>query len=343
MQVISEKINNFNYAPGTATYGAEGLHGVQGADGNCIFFTSYNIIGGEDLQAFKQCLRENRLPIRQGKIVPRKFKNGDYFFDRLGNILELTDIDQLMSFPALSNNYNLYFKFVGKIRPAATQDNIFTKTENSSRISLNSQFTGVDINNSDMDIDNSGEDTNYALRIISGDITGDNVEVLHGTAYYNYNKMSDIKFYYDTLNNIWHIDSEIPIVIDSEVTVNDDAVDNISLDGYSSVITTNTPITVFYNLAKNITWSYKDGYYIVLNNVTIPDQMKKDVRIKIVTNDGKTIMKTFQNIGERFTFQTNTIQTVSLIYNIEVYLERVNLKKAETSLSSGVVRAVNPR
>lgn len=194
-----------------------------------------------------------------------------------------------------------------------------------------------------MDIDNSGEDTNYALRIISGDITGDNVEVLHGTAYYNYNKMSDIKFYYDTLNNIWHIDSEIPIVIDSEVTVNDDAVDNISLDGYSSVITTNTPITVFYNLAKNITWSYKDGYYIVLNNVTIPDQMKKDVRIKIVTNDGKTIMKTFQNIGERFTFQTNTIQTVSLIYNIEVYLERVNLKKAETSLSSGVVRVVNPR
>ena len=194
-----------------------------------------------------------------------------------------------------------------------------------------------------MDIDNSGEATNYALRIISGDITGDNIEVLHGTAYYNYNKMSDIKFYYDTLNNIWHIDSEIPIVIDSEVTVNNDAVDNISLDGYSSVITTNTPITVFYNLAKNITWSYKDGYYIVLNNVTIPDQMKKDVRIKIVTNDGKTIIKTFQNIGERFAFQTNTIQTVSLIYNIEVYLERVNLKKAETSLSSGVVRVVNPR
>lgn len=338
MQVISEKINNFNYAPGTATYGAEGLPGIQGNDGNCIFFTTYNIIGGEDLQAFKQCMRENRLPIRQGAVVPRKFKNGDYFFDRLGNILELTDIDQLMSFPALSNNYNTYFKFVGKIRPAATQDNIFTKTENSSRISLNSQYAGVDINNSDLDIDNSGDSTNYTLRIISGDITGDNVEVLHGTAYYNYNKMSDIKFYYDTVNNIWHIDSEIPIVIDSEVSVNDDADENISLDNYSSVITTKTPITVFYNLAKDITWSYKDGYYVVLNNVNLPEQIKKDTRIKVVTSAGRVLIKTFQNISDRFSFQTNTIQTISLIYNIEVYLDRVKLKKADIEVTSGVVK-----
>lgn len=337
MQVISEKINNFNYAPGTATYGAEGLPGAQGNDGNCIFFTSYNIIGGEDLQAFKQCMRENRLPIRSGTVIPRKFKNGDYFFDRLGNILVLTDIDQLMSFPALSNNYNTYFNFVGKIRPAQTQDNIFTKTENSSRISLNSQYAGVDINNSDMDIDNSNDNTNYALRIISGDITGDNVEVLHGTAYYNYNKMSDIKFYYDTVNNIWHIDSEIPIVIDSEVSVNNDAAENISLDNYSSVITTNTPITVFYNLAKEITWSYKDGYYIVFNNNKLPEQIKNDTRIKIVTSSGQVLIKTFQNISDRFSFQTNTIQTISLIYNIEVYLNRVTLKTSN-EVVSGVVK-----
>lgn len=243
-----------------------------------------------------------------------------------------------MSFPALSNNYNTYFKFVGKIRPAATQDNIFTKTENSSRISLNSQYAGVDINNSDLDIDNSGDSTNYTLRIISGDITGDNVEVLHGTAYYNYNKMSDIKFYYDTVNNIWHIDSEIPIVIDSEVSVNDDADENISLDNYSSIITTKTPITVFYNLAKDITWSYKNGYYVVLNNVNLPDQIKKDARIKVVTSDGRVLIKTFQNIGDRFSFQTNTIQTISLIYNIEVYLDRVKLKKADTEVTSGVVK-----
>jgi hypothetical protein len=75
---------------------------------------------------------------------------------------------------------------------------------------------GVDINSADIDINNS-TDTNYPLRIISGNLSGDNIELLHGTAYYNYNKLSDIKVYYDVTNNIWHLDSEDPIVIDSEV------------------------------------------------------------------------------------------------------------------------------
>lgn len=340
LQFTSESINNYNYAPGTATYGGQGLPGTPGADGNCIFFTTYNVIGGEDMYAFRQALRENRLPIRNGIVIPRKFKNGDYFFDRLGNILELTDIDSLMSFPALTENYNLYFKLVGRIRPASTQDNIFTKTENSSRVSLNSEYTGVDINNSDLDIDNSGDDTNYALRLIGGSLTGDNVEVLHCTAFHNYNRMSDLKIYYNTVDNIWHIDSEVPIVIDSEVKVNDDADELISLDNYSSVITSKTPITVFYNIAQNITWEPTQGYYIKLNGIeNIPAEMKNFIQVKIVTNDGQTIFKTIDNVTERFNTLNSKFQTVSLIYNIEVYLRRVTAKKKDVT-SSGIVKVV---
>jgi hypothetical protein len=56
-KLVSEAINNYNYAPGIATYGAQGIKGSQGEDGNCIFFTTYNIAGNEDLDAFKICMQ----------------------------------------------------------------------------------------------------------------------------------------------------------------------------------------------------------------------------------------------------------------------------------------------
>jgi hypothetical protein len=57
IKLVSEAINNYNYAPGIATYGAQGIKGESGSDGNCIFFTTYNIVGNEDLDAFKLCMQ----------------------------------------------------------------------------------------------------------------------------------------------------------------------------------------------------------------------------------------------------------------------------------------------
>jgi hypothetical protein len=196
---------------------------------------------------------------------------------------------------------------------------------------------GVDINSADIDVVDSTT-TNYPLRIISGNLSGDNIELLHGTAYYNYNKLSDIKIYYDVTNNIWHLDSEDPIVLDSRVQVNEDADDNVDdVDGYSSVITSKTPMTVFYNYAQQLTWSYYNTYYIRLNgldDIELPEDIQNNMRIKIVKSDGTTYIRSLSNLSTKFSWQTSKTQTVSVIYNIEVYLSFV---KATTLRKSAVL------
>ena len=58
---ISRKINNTEYAPGIATYGNSGDNGARGDGGNAIYYTSFNIISGEDLPSFKKAVREQKL------------------------------------------------------------------------------------------------------------------------------------------------------------------------------------------------------------------------------------------------------------------------------------------
>jgi len=51
-QLISQKFNNYNYAPGIATYGIDGKTGKSGEDGNNIYFTDYiidDVEGADDL------------------------------------------------------------------------------------------------------------------------------------------------------------------------------------------------------------------------------------------------------------------------------------------------------
>jgi hypothetical protein len=49
------------------------------------------------------------------------------------------------------------------------------------------------------------------------------------------------------------------------------------------------------------------------------------MKIKIVKSDGTTYIRTLSNIGTKFSWQTSKTQTVSVIYNIEVYLDFVKM------------------
>ena len=44
-EILSQKFNNYDYAPGIATYGIDGKTGDTGYDGNIIYYTDYDITG----------------------------------------------------------------------------------------------------------------------------------------------------------------------------------------------------------------------------------------------------------------------------------------------------------
>ena len=51
--LISQKFNNYNYAPGIATYGVDGKTGITGNDGNNIYFTDCDLINDTDNKNLK--------------------------------------------------------------------------------------------------------------------------------------------------------------------------------------------------------------------------------------------------------------------------------------------------
>ena len=336
---INQIYNNFSYAPGIATYGGNGATGAQGEHGNCIFFTTYNIMSGEDLPELREAIQEQRLPIKNGIKFPRKYQNGDYFFDSTGTIFRLHDIDKLTRFPILADNYQVYFTLCGQIKSNNDANALFATTADTNKISLNQYYAGVDINNTDKAIPNTDTE-DYALRIFGDNIQNksDIVEILHATPFYNFTQNADFKIYYDGINNVWHLDSDVPIVVDSEIKVNNNHNDIIDLDDYSSVIITDTPITSFYNIASKIKYNkpnFKedDGQWVFIS-LNLPEdkefrrffdeQFLNKIRVKI-EYDGKTFItqiKDKYSISLKLDNNKNSNKTIliSLIYNIEVFI-----------------------
>ena len=63
-QILSQKYNNYDYAPGIATYGIDGKTGQTGEDGNNIYFTDYDIINStSDLNEMLSKIMSNILPL----------------------------------------------------------------------------------------------------------------------------------------------------------------------------------------------------------------------------------------------------------------------------------------
>lgn len=329
---ISRKINNTEYAPGIATYGNSGDNGARGDGGNAIYYTSFNIISGEDLPSFKKAVREQKLPVKDGANINREFQNGDYFFDKFGNIFRLTNIDDLKNHPNLGTNYLRYFRLIGKIKPEKTFDNIFTTVDNSNRLSLNGMMSGIDINSAESDLSLGDDSENYPIRVISNNQESDNINMLHMTAFHNYDNMPDFKIYYDTVRNVWHFDSDVPVVVDSELTINTSKNSDINIDDYSPVIISDMPITVFYNYCRNISWAVNGTYGIqLLNFPNFPDLMLQNMRLKVITTINNKEQTYFismkdsrwdKNMRYTSTFNSNYIKQVSLVHNIEVIIDK---------------------
>lgn len=332
------KINNYAYAPGIATYGNGGTKGETGEPGNAIFMTTYNIINGEELDDFKRCIRDRILPVRNGATIPRDYQNGDLFFDTDGNIFRITDIDRLLSYPVTSPNYKLYFMLVGKIKFNSSADRIFSKTT-TGKITLNADYSGLDINNTELDINNEAAtiSENYALRILSDNTRSETgiIEVVQMKSFVAYDDIPELNFIYDSNTNSWHIESTLPVIIDQETKINNTAYNNLVIDGYSTVLTTETPITNFINTCRKITYTLSsDSKELTLNNFTeLTENMVENTVLKLVTSPltysasnvyTLPLKSAVIDISNIMLSLSNNMKlcTVSLINNVECFINK---------------------
>ena len=259
--MISKKIYNDEYAPGIATYGINGKTGDQGANGNSIFYTSFDIYNntGNSMEMFIQKIRNKMLPVHNSNIIlDREYQKGDYFFDNNGNIYRLDNIDDIIN-PSGGNAsevWTTYLTLCGRMNTSTT-DTYINKTANG-RLNINNDYQGMDliINNIGYNV----EDTNYVLRIISDNPNSENkIEFITLSAINGYNISEQFKIYYDTALNSYHIQTTGPLLIDAQVKIKESG-NNVNIDGYSPVVINETPITSFYNICQGITFKwYYDG------------------------------------------------------------------------------------
>ena len=253
--LLSQKFNNYNYAPGIATYGIDGKTGITGNDGNNIYFTDcdlINDINNKNLNELAELLRGNYLPVKGSTtIIARSYKNDDLFFDQNGIIYKLKDIDSLLGSGG-KDVYEKYFGIAGKIS-IADYDGYFNKEDN--RLLLNSSdFSGFDVITSPNLSTNI--DGNAVVNIISNNIDeNDNIELVKMQSIDNVDiEDGNLDVYYKTTDNAYYLESNMPIVINSNVKINDNA-NNIDYDNYSSVLTSMDPITYFKHVCDNLRYN----------------------------------------------------------------------------------------
>ena len=302
--LISQKFNNYNYAPGIATYGVDGKTGITGNDGNNIYFTDCDLINDDDnknLNKLTELLRGNYLPIKGSTtIIARSYKNDDLFFDQNGIIYKLKDIDSLLGSSG-KDVYGKYFSIAGKIS-IADYDGYFNKEDN--RLILNSSdFSGFDVITSPNLSTNI--DGNAVVNIISNNIDeNDNIELVKMQSIDNVDiEDGNLDVYYKTTDNAYYLDSNRPIVINSNVKINDNA-NNIDYDNYSSVLTSMDPVTYFKHICDNLRYNIlydtdANQYKIIIfqndNGRDLLDYIvsrKETVFGKIYSNEnGQTLIK----------------------------------------------------
>lgn len=308
--LVSQKFNNYNYAPGIATYGIDGKTGKSGIDGNNIYFTDFDLKNQADLKLFATQIIYNYLPIKNSTVkISRTYKNGDFFFDQLGIIYSLTDKDGLLSDIESIYSWEDYFTISGRIS-VADNSSLFVMSENNRLILNSSLYSGYDIAVG-VTPEKAEEliNTEAAVNIVSNKVNGnDNIEMI------NIQSVDDVDIedgklsvYYKTTENAFYLDSNKPIIINGDVKINNNTPD-IDYDNFSTVLTSDDTITYFKHICDKLRYNvlydssvnrYKlviyqedggsdDLEYLVNRNETIYG--------KVYTGDNEQILLKLSNI-----------------------------------------------
>lgn len=354
--LLSQKFNNYNYAPGIATYGIDGKTGRVGTDGNNIYFTDCNLLTDtdKDLKILAELIANNYLPVKGSTTrINRSYKNNDLFFDYNGIIYQLTNIDDLIGNKDIGGIYSDYFNIAGKINIADTS-NLFTWVGD--RMVLNSStYSGYDV----VIINNPSNATNYINKDAVVNIISDNVNENSNIEMIKLQSIDDVDIedgklsvYYKTTENAFYLDSNKPIVINGDVKLNTKNNTNNEYDNFSTVLTSTDTITYFKHICDKLRYNVlydsevnqykliiyqKDGgrndlEYLVNRNETVYGKVYTGENDQVLVQIPNTIIDSSLNIndytdfgiGEKFqygqkkeTFYTYEQITYSPKYTVE--------------------------
>lgn len=333
MATVSQKIHNYNYAPGIATYGVVGKTGPSGTNGSNLFFTNISLIDNVEFKILVSQIINEFLPIKNSSVkVDRPYQNGDSFFTMDGLIYTLFDIEHLISNAdvATIGKYTKYFQLVGRI----TVDTVsyLNLLKGAQRLELNTNYKGFDLVTASTNNVSTYINDNAVMNIVSDNLDEfNNINLIQLSAVNSYNVMDgQLLIYFDTNDNAFHIttNEDCPLIINSDVKVNQDSVER-ELDQYSTVLTSSDPITVFKSMCESINYSLinhndgNDASYVQLSIIVNESADKYEL---LKTKLGKIFNNLFVKVYANGTIYThkiskqseNTVVNNSLVYTIQL-------------------------
>lgn len=335
MDTLSEKIENFKYAPGLATYGIDGKAGAQGLQGNGIFYTNYdlaNLTDHDDLKSIIIAILGSKVLIRNTDIeLTRKYINGDNIICTNGKIFKIINIENYSVNADLSSAtaYLDFFEFVGEIGTLSDSDYFNSVSgESESRLAINAKnYSGFDITDIANDTTADTDSREFGLRIISNnkDKTG-SINFLSLISRSGVSDDNYLNISFDTLTSTFHMKSDCPIMLDAEkVEVNAED-ETSSYDGYSPVMTSESTMTSFYNSCKHVSCSVSSKNVLTFtfdtNAVTTDDF--SSLLCGVYFKDSTHIMKTPEIVSSALSLDSSYIDSsviaVSFLKNVEVFL-----------------------
>lgn len=351
---ISQRFHNDTYAPGIATYGKDGKPGEQGQPGASMFFTDYSL--PDDFISFANMITSRKLPIKtEDTILDRMYVNGDTFVTPVGQVFQLTDINNLCisSANGIALRIHDYMKLIGKFSETALP------FDNNTKDALKKGSLTI------TDCLAQDTDTSSLLTLIKDNTQSSDLNFINMQALFGDSPDVDFSIKYDNGYNAFVLSSQYPIILDANVYVNNNNDGYNQISEYSPIYTADNPVTEFVGTCRTLqyktdasiyTYTKKDSstlFYGCVYGITLIDAAKTetdgmyfeteryyDSGIMIHYQNG--IYQDFQNykngehtyyfkqdydyvklndiISKIKNYELNNIQ-VSLLYNIECYLK----------------------
>lgn len=278
--LISQKNNNYRYAPGISLYGVDGKDGKSGLSGTSVFVSQIRIDTDTDLREFARCIRQGRSTFPgSAEYIGRAYMDGDAFLFPNGYIYRLTDIKGLIEAGdnVSTENFTKYLELVGRVT-VSNEDSGFVDSYDRLVLDTNN-YKGFVINVSELP-DSSIGSIESPMSIISDKITSDEmIRFIDMKSIQSGESDVRLRIQYDTNNRCFMLASDNPILVDGDLEVAySDSVSRMTYDEFSKVQTAQSgsaTLTTFKTLCGNV------GYEILGTDTEYAFQPDEDVTEQI--------------------------------------------------------------
>ena len=258
--LVSQKTNNYQFAPGISLYGVDGKDGKSGLSGTSIFISQFDIDNTSDLQTFASYIRQGRsTALGSAEYIGRSYMTDDSFLFPNGYIYKIKDISALIQAgdTISTDNFGEFFEFAGRIT-VDNEENGFV--DSNERLVLDTtNYKGFVINVSELpDTELSGIES--PMTIISDKISNDeNIKFIDLKSIQSGQADVQFRIQYDTNNKCFMIESDNPILVNADLEVAySDTNSSMTYDEYSKVYTQmnkgEAVLTTFRSICDNLNW-----------------------------------------------------------------------------------------